>query len=422
VQDEARYADWKEGLVKIVIIGAGPAGVTVAETVRNRDPQVELVVLSAEPYPPYSPPAMVDHFLTGSTMHYWRGKDWPERLKVDYQSGTRVVRVDPKNHLVETSEGDALSYDKLVIAAGSQLYAPLEGIELPGVCNFKSLSAAEKLVSDVRSGGVKSALIVGAGFIGVEIALLLNALGVKVTLIEMLDQIMTAILDKQTGAVILKELESRGIEVRSNTKATAFIGQDHASGVELESGSTLQADILIAATGVRPNVDFLHESGIEFEWGIKVDEFLRTNIKDIYAAGDVVEAHDRLTGQPYVHAIFPNAVAQGTIVGLNLLDYEMVYEGADRMNSLKHLGLPIMAAGLKEGDEVLRTKRNGNLRTLYIKEHRLVGFQLVGDIGAAGVFRALMIRGQDLRTMKDKLLESTFGHGTVAWEAISGLL
>jgi len=405
--------------MKIVIIGAGPAGVSVAETVRSYDRQAELVMLSAEPFPPYSPPAMADHFITGSDTHLWRGVDWPKQTGVAYRKRVQVVAMDPEAHRLRLANGKTLKYDRLVIATGSRLYAPLKGVDKPGVYNFKSLSAAEALVKEVKKGKARTALIVGAGFIGVEIALLLRELGVEVTQIEMLDQVMAGMLDTDTAAITLNLMRERGVDVRLKTKATAFTGRERATGVKLESGKALKADILIAATGVRPNLDFLEGSGIAHQWGITVDDHLRTNAPDVYAAGDVAETRDRLTGETYVHAIFPNAVEQGRVVGLNLIGYDTVYEGAERMNSLKHLGLPIMAVGLKEGDEVLQFRRNGALRTIYLKDNRLVGFQLVGDINAAGVLRTLMLQGQDIRPLKEHLLDLSFGQGTLAWSAIA---
>lgn len=405
--------------MKIVIVGAGPAGVSVAETVRARDPQAELVMFSAEPYPPYSPPAMVDHFLTGSEAHLWRGKDWPERTQVDYRPGVKVSRLEPEKRRVFLLDGSSLDYEQLVIATGSRLYAPLEGIGLPGVYDFKSLSAAEALVNKVKSGEAKTVVIVGAGFIGMEIALLLRDLGMHVIQVEMLDQVMPAMLDKETAAFALEAMRQRGIDVRLNTKARAFVGDGRASGVELESGEILRADLFVAATGVKPNLDLLQGSGIAHRWGITVDDHLRTSAPGVYAAGDVLEAPDRLTGEAYVHAIFANAVEQGRVVGLNMLGFDLVYDGAERMNSLKHLGLAIMAVGLKQGDEVLRARWDGGLRTLYLKEDRLVGFQLVGDIRAAGVLRALLVTGQNLKAIKDRLLETTFGQGSVVWHGLA---
>jgi NAD(P)H-nitrite reductase large subunit len=150
-----------------------------------------------------------------------------------------------------------------------------------------------------------------------------------------------------------------------------------------------------------------------------VDDCLRTNLPDILAAGDVVEVPDRLTGESFVHAIFPNAIEQGRVVGLNLAGYETQYEGGERMNSLKHLGIPIMAVGLKEGDEILQEKRKGSLRTIYLKDNRLVGFQLAGNIRSAGVLRTLMIQESDVRPIKHRLLDPGFGQGAMVWQAIA---
>jgi len=306
-----------------------------------------------------------------------------------------------------------------VIATGSRLYAPVDGSDLPGVHNFKSLSAAEAIIKQVKSGKAKTAIIVGAGFIGMEIVLLLRELDVEVIQVEMLDQVMSTMLDKDTAAVALDLMRQRGVDVRLNTKAEAFLGNGSAEAVRLQSGEVMNGDILIAATGVKPNLDFLQNSGIEYTWGLHVDDHLRTNLPDVYAAGDVVEVPDRLTGESYVHAIFPNAIEQGHVVGLNLAGYETPYEGGERMNSLKHLGLPIIAVGLKEGDEILQDKRNGNLRTIYLKENRLVGFQLTGDIRAAGVLRTLMIQGTDVRALKGHLLDPNFGQGVMVWQSIA---
>jgi nitrite reductase (NADH) large subunit len=402
----------------ILIIGAGPAGVSAVETLRAYDQHSAVIMLSAEPYLPYSPPAMVDHFLTGSEAHLWRGNDWPERMGVDYRSGVTVTAVDTEAHRVQLANNLALDYNRMVIATGGRLYAPLEGADLPGVYNFKSLSAAEALVGRVKSGEARTALIVGAGFIGMEIALLLRELGVQVTQIEMLEQVMPAMLDAHTAAIALGLMRQRGVDVRLGTKGWRFVGNGRAVGVELESGEVLDADILIAATGVRPNLDFLESSGLAHRWGLTVDDHLRSSAPDVYAAGDVIETPDRQTGEAYVHAIFPNAVDQGRVVGLNLAGMDTVYEGAERMNSLKHLGLPILAAGLKQGDEVLRARVDGGWRTIYLKDNRVVGYQLTGDIAAAGALRTLLTRGEDVRRLKDRLLEAKFGQGVLAWAAL----
>lgn len=404
----------------IVVLGAGPAGVSLVETIRQEATQHRITMLTAEPFPPYSPPALADHFLHGSNAHLWRGTDWDDRMGVELLKNTKAVRIATDEHYVVLDNGKQLPYDRLVIATGSSLYAPIEGIEFPNVYNFKSLSAAQALVAEVKSGTAQNAVIVGAGFIGMEIALLLVSLGIKVIQVEMLDQVMATMLDKTTAQVALNLMRKRGIDVRLNTKAKGFIGNGKAEAVQLENGDMLPADIFIAATGVKPNTAFLEGSKIKTRWGISVDSHLRTNIPDVYAAGDVAETRDLLTGEEYVHAIFPNAIAQGKVVGQNLLGHNVEYAGAERMNSLKHLGLPIMAVGLKQGDEIIQRSWDGKLRTIYLQNHKIVGFQLVGEIQSAGILHSLLVRQADVRPIKHILGSHELNFSTMVWKAISG--
>jgi NAD(P)H-nitrite reductase large subunit len=399
--------------MRIVIIGAGPAGVTVAETLRQYDDRAKITMLTDEPYPPYSPPAMVVYCQTGEEVHFWRGKDFADRMGLDYRMGTRVVAVTPQEHKIHLQDGETLAYDRLVIATGGRLYAPLESADKPGIYNFKSLSAAEELLAQVRGGQAHSALIVGAGFVGVEIGLLLADMGLDVTQLVR-SRVMRLMLDRETSEMVLQMIQERGVRVRrgDDADALAFLGEPHAQAVMMRSGAELTADLLVAATGLRPNIEFLAGSGIDTGWGVLVDDHLRTSVPDVYAAGDVAETFDRLTGKRYVHAIFPNAMEQGRVVALNLLGHDVAYEGADSMNSLKHLGLPIMAMGQMEGQE-LRVRRNGMLRKVYLQDGCIAGFRLVGDVSSAGILRSLMNRRVDVRPFQDRLLEPSFGMGYV---------
>ncbi len=405
--------------MRIVIIGAGPAGITVAETIRRFDRSVPITIISAESFPPYSPPAMADHFLTGRDEPlFWKGRDVADRLALDVREATlvRAVRLAAKE--VELVDGTVLAWDRLVIASGSGLYAPLEGNDLPGIHDFKSLRAARALLGRVRAGEVRTALIVGAGFIGMEIALLLADLGVQVTIVELQDRVIPRMLDVETAAIVARQARSRGVELRLGTEAKAFIGSTAVDGVLLADGDALTADAYIAATGVRPHTEFLQGSGIETAWGLRVDDHLRTSAADVWAAGDVVEAPDRLTGEPYVHAIFPNAVSQAEVVGRNLVGLDTVYPGAESMNSLKHLGLPVMAVGAPSGDEEFRWRSGDVVRKVFVSDGRIVGFRLAGDIRAGGVLHSLMVSGRSLRGFAHRLADPGFGIGEVVGRAI----
>jgi len=399
--------------MKIVIIGAGPAGVTAAETLRQVDDKSDIVMLSSEPYPPYSPPAMVEYFKTGRPVHLWKGEDFLDRLGIDYLKGIEAISVEAEAHLVRLVSGGTISYDKLLIASGGRLYAAKLDEFKPGVYNFKSLTAAEELLGRVRKREARTALIIGAGFIGVEIALLLKDMGLDVTQLVR-SRVMRQMLDPETSEMVLETIKERGVKVRrgDDADAIAFVGEPRAEAVEVRSGAVVYADLLVAATGLRPNIEFLKGSSIEMKWGVLVDDHLRTSDPDIYAAGDVAETFDRFTGERYVHAIFPNAVTQAQVAAYNLLGWDAPYEGSDSMNSLKHLGLPVMAVGRTKGEE-LRIRRDGILRKIYLQDNRIVGFRLTGDVSNAGIYRSLMNKQVDVGPFKHRLLEPTFGMGTI---------
>jgi nitrite reductase (NADH) large subunit len=409
--------------MRFVIIGAGPAGLTVAETLREYDPKAEIVLLSSEPFAPYAPPAMADHFITGRTETlFWKGEDVCRRLGVDHHANVRVTKVRPASKQVVLDGGETIDYHRLVIASGSSLYAPLPGRDLPGVYDFKSLTAARALVERGKSKAGGKAVIVGAGFIGVEIAILLRELGLAVTMVEMADRVMPSMLDSETAEIVLDAMRERGIDVRLHTKAAGFTGKRKATGVALESGRGIKADVYVAATGVKPHIEFLGGSGIDTKWGVLVDNHLRTSVPDVYAAGDVAETFDLLTRKRYVHAIFPNAVAQARVVAMNLLGYDTAYPGSETMNSLKHLGLPVMAVGAMAGEEELRSRHGNALRKIFLSDGHVVGFRLAGDISAAGVYRSLMIRRADVRGIRKHLLDPHFSAGALTLEAAAARL
>jgi NAD(P)H-nitrite reductase large subunit len=271
----------------------------------------------------------------------------------------------------------------------------------------------------VRSGEATSALVVGNGFIGVELSLLLADLGVAVTVIGRRNWVMPRVLDPLTSTVAEAALTHRGVTLRLGVEADAFIGSPSVTGVRLADGQVLMADLVVAATGVKPHTEFVTGSGIVTGWGIHVDDRLATSVPGIVAAGDVAEAADWLTGERYVHAIFPNAVAQAPIAAAHLLGGTARYEGAEAMNSLKHLGVPIVAMGtIEKPDHVLRWQHGSDLRSIYLQDGRIIGAQLAGDIRAAGVYRTLMMRRSQVARFGQRLVEPGFGMADVISDAL----
>lgn len=399
--------------MKVVIIGSGPAGIVAAEELRARDPDIKLAMITQEPYPPYSPPAMADHFLNGRDEPlFWRGRDVVDRLGIVYHASSRVRSIDDVAHEVVLADDKRIAYDQLLIASGSRLHAPVEGAELEDVHDFKSLAAAEEIIGRVRRGEATSAAIVGAGFIGMEIALLLADLGVRVTIIGRRSWVMPRMLDPETAEIAGRAMAARGVQLRLGVEAIGFVDRDgRAAGVRMADGELVTADLYIAATGVKPNVAFLAGSGVDHEWGITVNDRLHTTAADIWAAGDVVEAPDRATGEAYVHAIFPNAVDQARVVAANMLGGDVAYAGAESMNSLKHLGLPIMAVGAMEGADEIRWREGDVLRKVFLVDGRVTGFRFTGEVSGGGLLRSLMWRGDDVRRFGSRIASPRFGIG-----------
>jgi NAD(P)H-nitrite reductase large subunit len=233
---------------------------------------------------------------------------------------------------------------------------------------------------------------------------------------------MRQMLDEDSSEAVLGMLLDKGIHVHRGkaADAVAFAGNGRTQAVKMRSGDEVSADVYVAATGLRPNIEFLRDSGIETKWGILVDPQQRTNFPNIFAAGDAAETVDLLSGKRYVHAIFPNAVAQGRIVAYNLLGWEQSYEGAESMNSLKHLGLPVMAIGSMEGEEVVTHAETG-MRKLFFRDGFLVGCRLVGDTRAAGVFRSLINKKRSVEAFGNRLTDPRFGIGIQEALAVTGL-
>ena len=393
--------------MKTIIIGMGPAGLETAKTLREQGYAGEIIMFAREKTPPYSPPVLGEYLLTGNEKAlFWKGTDVCTRFDLDCRMGESVVSIDPERMLL-TSDKGSYQFAHLVIASGSSLHAPLPGVNKPGICHFKTLEGTRQIreLADTKPGS--TALIVGGGFIGVEIALCLAKIGLKPILLNRRDWVMPRLLDKETSAYVLKDLEEAGIDVRLETEATAFIGNDKVEGVTTADGQTLTADLYIAATGVKPNIDFLKDSGITSNQGVVVNEYLQTNYPFIHACGDVAETRDLVTGNTKIHGLYPVAVAHGRTVAMNIMGAGIRYEQQLNMNSLKELARQVIVVG-QPSETVIKRKSKQTLRKIFLKDGRITGFVLVGDISGAGMYLGLMRKGTDVSSISHRLLSRHF--------------
>ena len=399
--------------MKIVIIGMGPAGVNVAKTLRNNGFRDSIVMFSSENVPPYSPPALGEYLITGNEETlFWQGKDFSEKYHVSCQAGNKIVQIMPKEQMVKTESGERFNFDYLVIASGSSLYAPVKGFDKKGIFEFKTMGSVNKIKEIASKGKAKNAVVVGGGFIGVEIALWLAKIGITPSLLNRRSWIMPRLLDVETAKYVENDLRAQGVEVMLNTEGKEFIGNKKIESLVTSDDRSLKADIYIAATGVKPNIEFILNSDIKFDQGIIVNEKLQTNLPNIYACGDVAETVDLISKGSKIHGLYPVAVSHAKTVAYNILGRDNEYEKQVNMNSIKGLGFKIIVAGEKEGEE-MRLQSEGVLRKIYVKNDRISAFTLLGDISNAGIYLSLLAKRVNISKYKNKLLSAGFNPGFI---------
>ncbi len=387
-----------------LILGAGPAGVIAAETIRKHAPLDAITVIGEEKEPPYSrmaiPYLLMGHvdepgtYLRKSPSHF-------SDLKIKLVQA-HVKHVDAAMKTVALSNGETLAFGTLLIATGSHpLRPPIPGIDTAGVHACWTLDDARQIMMLAVKGA--RVLQLGAGFIGCIIMEALAARGVHLSVVEMGDRMVPRMMGPTAGAMIRDWCEAKGVEVFTGTRVEA-IELGAPLNVRLSNGRHVPADLVISAAGVRPAIGFLENSGISCLLGVLTDEHLRTNVPGIYAAGDCAEAFDKVLGKTIVSAIQPNASEQARIAGLNMVAFargqapRAELKGVTQINVLDTLGLISTSfgdwQGVPGGDHVeLTDKAAGRHLSLQFKDDVLVGCNSVGWTDHVGVMRGL-VEGQ----------------------------
>ena len=396
-----------------LIVGAGPAGVVAAENLRKFDPASSITLLGAENKPPYSRMA-IPYFLVGDI----KEDGTYLRKETAHFSGqnisvvqNRVSSVDTAGKKLALADGSSMNYDRLLIATGATpVKPPIGGIDMEGVYNCWTLADAHKIIDKAVPGS--TVVLMGAGFIGCIILEALAARKVDLTVVEMENRMVNRMTNETMGTMIKDWCINQGIKVLTSTKVNEISqGAGKPLKVSLDSGGSIDADLVICATGVRSNTAFLEGSGIEIKDGIVVDDCQKTSVADVYAAGDVAQGRDYSTGEYYVQAIQPTAVEHGRIAAQNMAQgHNTAHRGTVNMNVLDTVGLIStsfgMWMGVPGGDEAERVdKENFKYINLQFKDDVLVGASSLGMTQHVGAMRGLIQTGKPLGDWKGKLME-----------------
>ncbi len=402
-----------------IIIGNSVAGIAGVSGIRSADAERSITLISDEPHHTYSRP-LISYLLAGKVdeedMHY-RGPDFYERNDVQPLLGTRVERVDPERRVLTTEDGEELGFWKLLIATGGTPIVPpdVEGVEADGVFTFTTWDDARKIAAYIENNDLTDAVVVGGGLIGLKSMEALVERGLRTTVIELADGVLTATFDSTASGLARDVLEGAGVSVRCGTTVTRVVAQEgQVTGVTLRDGTEVPCGLVIFAIGVSPNAGIVADTGIRTDRGILVDETMMTSMQDIYAAGDVAQARELLSGESRCIPIFPDAYRQGFIAGCNMAGERRNYGGGLVMNAVEVLGVPTISVGRTEADdhcEVLSEldEEAPVYRKIVLRDNRVVGAVFFGEIEGAGIITGLIREGLDVSEFKDLLLTDEFG-------------
>ena len=405
--------------MKHVIIGAGPAGITAAEQLRKLDPAASITVLDGEgeaaPYARMAIPYLLSQRIGEEGTHLRLDPDHYRALRIDIEKA-RAAAVDPAAGTVRLADGRTLPYDRLLIATGSvPSREKVPGIDLPGVHTCWTLADARAIITSLRPG--TRVVQMGAGFVGCIIIQGLMSRGADLTVLIRSGRMVSRMMPPKASEMIGRWCAEHGVHVMGKTQTAKIEPDGNALKVTLTTGETLPADLYLSVVGVKPGNDFLAGSGIAIESGIVVDPHMRTNLPNIFAAGDVAQARDFITGKTEINAIQPNAVEQARIAAINMAGGDTDFIGSLAINVLDTLGLISSSFGQWQGEESAKggigvelvDEANYRYLSLQFKDDVLIGATSIGWTDHIGVLRGLIQTRTQLGVWKDRLLADPTG-------------
>ncbi len=310
-----------------LIIGAGIAGGTAAETLRKQGFDGEIHLIGAEPHRPYDRPPLSKEFLSGAKEQeklYFKTEDFYTEQSIELHLVAEALALDTSSNTVTLSNADALHYDKLLLATGSQVKRlPNPGANLDGVHYLRNIEDSKAIAQSMSGAG--RAVIVGAGFIGSEVAAVCKAAGLEVTVLEIQPQPMAHILGAKMGAIYANLHTNRGIDLRLSEGISEIRGQSRAEQVITDKGNTIDCDLVVIGVGISPDTSLAEAAGLDVEGGILIDENCRTSNPNIFAAGDVANWFHPGLGHRLRVEHWDNALNQGAAAAKSMLGNPEAY-------------------------------------------------------------------------------------------------
>jgi len=391
---------------KLIVIGNGMAGMRTVEEILSRDADAyDITVFGTEPRENYNR-IMLSPVLSGEKKFediIINTREWYVENGITLHAGDAVTAIDADAKTVTAESGLTLSYDKLLMATGSNPFIiPVPGVDLPGVVTFRDIDDVNRMLDAARSGG--NAVVIGGGLLGLEAAVGLKTNGMNVTIVHLMDTLMERQLDEAAGYLLASELEGRGLTVLTGSNTQSILGDGKVVGLQLSDGTTIAADLVVMAVGIKPNVALAKDIGLDVGRGVVVNDLMQTSNPDIFAVGECVEHRGATYG--LVAPLYEmGRVLAGHLTGHN----DVVYQGSVTSTKLKVTGVDVFSAGDFSGgkgteDIVFRDASRGVYKRIVIRDDKIEGAVLYGDAKDGAWYFQLMKDGVDITELRDTIV------------------
>ncbi|MBI5574609.1 MAG: NAD(P)/FAD-dependent oxidoreductase [Elusimicrobia bacterium] len=389
---------------KIVIIGSSVAAISAIETIREKNKNLPITVITKDRDLFYSRP-LISYTNFTDEQRYYRDKNFFRKNNVDLIFGEATI---VKNNSVVLENKKNVKFSELLIAVGGKpITLDIKGIDGKNVFTLTTKDDADNIKKFCKNK--KHAVVIGCGMIGIKAAEFLKGLGLNVSIVELMDKPFASVLDEKSGKIIADKIKKHAKLILNNSVSDIKENQ-----CILKNGEKIPSDIVICAIGVVPNLDIAKKSQIKTNRGIVVDEFMRTSRKNVYAAGDCTEALDILSGKKIPIPIWPVAYRQGAVAGSNIAGIAKEYAGGFVRNSVDVFGLPLITLGLsndKSGEEIVFSDEKSKVyKKAIVKDGKIIGAIFVGDIARAGIFTGMIKDGIDVSNFKNEIFSENFGY------------
>ncbi|MDT3669080.1 MAG: FAD-dependent oxidoreductase [Aromatoleum sp.] len=399
---------------KYLIVGSSHAALEAINAIRMHDAEGSLTVVTRDAHLPYSP-TVLPYVVSGKSAPervFLRDEDFFERNNVSFRRSAGLAVLHADANTAQLADGSTLGYEKLLLATGaSPVIPPIPGIDSVDYHVLRTLDDATGLNAAIA--GANNAVVLGGGLVGMHAAENLVKAGAKVTIVEMGPTVLGGYFDAAASGLIEAAFREAGATVLTGSRVVGLAKSATGATVTLANGDTLAADLLLVATGVKPDVGYLNGSGIAFEQGIVVDDQMRTSIDNVWAAGDCAQAKHFFAPRKQVNAILPSATEQGRIAGMAMAEDPGIkaYAGGVPLNTYHFFGRHAISVGSSEvpegGDVVTRfDEANGRYLKIIFDGGRLTGIFGINEYFDGGIMWQLIVRRIDLTEIRDRFIEN----------------